>query len=218
MRMNAGLFMLLATASMLGGCGRQSTPSMMNTSRPQLINETRLEQVPVEQAGKGYLAGVADNYARYGVDTLQLSLAYDPNSKTYDAMKAFNDLGTIKSTLMSMGVRNVKGDIAKQEGVQPTLMISYDAISAQAPAGCRNMPGFDDGLTTAQVGDYRFGCSVDTMLTKQIYRPSDLAGNAGHDLGDGRRAANIVEYNRQVTQDEAEGDLDRMDRSDIGSQ
>ncbi len=210
--------MMFAAIALLSACGRQSTPSMMNTSLPQLSNETRMEQIPVEKASQGYLARVADNYSRYGADTLQLSLVYDPASKTYDAMKAFNDLGSIKSKLAIMGIRNVKGDVVKQEGAEPTLMVSYDAVMAQAPAGCRNMPGFNDGLTTGQIGDYKFGCSVDTMLAKQIYRPADLAGSEGHDAGDGRKATNTVEYYRQVTSDEAEGELKRMDRSDISGQ
>lgn len=71
-------------------------------------------------------------------------------------------------------------------------------VHAAAPAGCRNMPGFDDGLTSEKIGDYRFGCSVDAMVAKQIYRPADLQGNAGHDLGDGRRATSGVEYYRRV--------------------
>lgn len=218
MKRYTGLCVVMAAAALLGGCGRQSTPSMMNTSLPQLANQTRLEQIPVEQAGKGYLSVLADNYARYGADTMNLALVYDPNSKNYNATRAFNDLGAIKSTLVQMGVRNVKGEIIKQEGAPQTLMVAYDAVTAQAPAGCRNMPGFDDGLTTPEIGNYKFGCSIDTMLAQQIYRPADLAGSAGHDPGDGRRAANSVEFYRQVTQDEAEGDLDRMDRSEISGQ
>ena len=209
-------FILLMTAALsLTACGRQSTPSMMNTSLPQLTPETTLAQVPVGNVTSGYLYNLSDNYKRYGADTMQLSLAYDPNSKTYTAMKAFEDLASIKSKLTKLGVRSITGETVKSEGVSPTLMISYDSVSAQAPAGCRNMPGFDDGLTTGDIGDYRFGCSTDTLIAKQIYRPADLAGNAGSDPIDGRRAANTVEYNRQVTQEEAEGDLERFDRSNI---
>ena len=208
------LALLLAT-TMMGACARQNTPSMMNTSKPQLVSGTELMQVPVDKVTDGYLYKVASDYDRYGADTLSLSVAYDPASKSYNAMKAFSDLADIKARLKKMGVRSVAGDTFKSEGMAPTLMISYDSVHAQAPAGCRNMPGFDDGLTQGHITDYRFGCSIDTMIAQQIYRPSDLQGNTASDPGDGRRAANNVEYYRQVDAEEAEGELDRFDRSDV---
>ena len=215
MKKTTVLMLLLAAIAVLPACGRLSTPSMVNTSRPQLVPETTLQQIPVEKVSQGYLYSIADNYERYGADTMQLSLAYDPASKTYNAMKAFEDLSAIKAKLKKLGVRSITGETVKSEGATPTLMISYDSVTAQAPAGCRNMPGFDDGITTAQIGDYKFGCSVDTMLAKQIYRPSDLNGNAASDPIDGRRATNNIEYYRNVSPEEAEGELNRFDRSDI---
>ena len=215
MKKATALILLVTAAASLAACGRQSTPSMMNTSLPQLTPETTLAQVPVQNVSPGYLYNLSDNYKRYGADTMELAIAYDPNSKSYTAMKAFEDLSSIKSKLTKLGVRSIVGETVKSEGTSPTLMISYDSIKAQAPAGCSNMPGFDDGLTTGHISDYKFGCSTDSLIAKQIYRPADLAGNAGSDPIDGRRAANTVEHSRNVTQDEAEGDLERFDRSNI---
>jgi len=130
-------------------------------------------------------------------------------------VQAFKDLSRFKDGLAKSGVHSVVAETMKAEGSDPTLMVTYDAVTANAPAGCRNMPGMDDGLTTEAVGDYRFGCSVDTILAKQVYRPGDLAGNGASDPIDGRRAANTVEYYRQVTSDEAEGELQRLERGDI---
>lgn len=203
---------------LLGACAPQHTPSMMNTSRPQVVNETTMEQVPVAKVTDGYLYNVSANYARYGNDTLHLSLAYDPASKTYNAMKAFSDLADIKGRLKKMGVRSMVGEAVKVNGTEPTLMIAYDSLSAQAPAGCRNMPGFDDGLTTREIGNYRFGCSTDAMLTKQIYRPGDLLGNEAGEPGDGRRASMVVDYYRSVTPEEAGRELERIDRGEIQQQ
>lgn len=210
------LALLLAT-SMVGACARQNTPSMMNTSKPQLVSGAELMQVPVDKVSDGYLYKVASDYDRYGADALNLSIAYDPASKSYSAMKAFSDLADIKARLKKMGVRSVVGETVKSDGTAPTLMISYDSVHAQAPAGCRNMPGFDDGLTQGHITDYRFGCSIDTMIAQQIYRPTDLQGNTASDPQDGRRAANNVEYYRQVEAEEAEGELIRIQRSEISN-
>ena len=216
MRNKTGIVFLLMGASLLVGCARQSTPSMMNTTRPQLVSETALQQVPVKNASAGYLAKLADNYERYGASTVQLSLAYDPAAKDYSAVQAFKDLARIKSGLEANGVRGITAETVKADGSEPTLLVSYDAVKAAAPAGCRTMPGFEDGLTTGKIGEYRFGCSIDSLLAKQVYRPSDLAGNDGYEGGDGRRAANSVEYYRRVEQEEAEAPLIRIERGDIG--
>jgi type IV pilus biogenesis protein CpaD/CtpE len=215
MNKTIALSFLMIGVSLLPACARQSTPSMMNTSRIQLVPETTMEQLPVADISPGYIYRIAENYGRYGADKMHLSLAYDPADKSYGAMQAFNDLASVKGKLAEAGIRSVTAETVKTDGVKPTLLVAYDAVSAQAPAGCRNMPGFDDGLTTSEIGDYRFGCSVDTMIAKQIYRPSDLNGHAGSDPGDGRRAANSVEYYRQITPDEAEGELNRIERTDI---
>jgi len=217
MMMNNKAILLLALCSVvsLGACGRQNTPSMMNTSRPQLAPETSMVQLPVKDVGDGYLQRIAADYDRYGSSTLQLAVAYDPKSKDYGAMQAFKDLSRFKNTLAKMGVHSITAETLKTEGSEPTFMVMYDGVTAQAPAGCRNMPGFDDGLTDTQIGDYRFGCSVDTMLAKQIYRPSDLQGKGTADPIDGRRAANVVEYYKQVTPEEANGELQRLERGDI---
>jgi type IV pilus biogenesis protein CpaD/CtpE len=44
--------------------------------------------------------------------------------------------------------------------------------------------------------NYRFGCTLDTVVARQV-RPKDLAGRGGDDvMNDGRRNANIVERYR----------------------
>lgn len=216
MNTKTALVLVMMGTTLLGGCARQSTPSMMNPNKIQALPQTELQQMPVKSVSTGYIQKLADDYARYGASTMQLSLVYDPAAKNYSAVKAFQDLAKIKAGLAQYGVRNVSADTVKTDGqTDPLLLVSYDSVHAAAPEGCRNMPGFDDGLTTEKIADYRFGCSVDAMLAKQIYRPGDLNGNAGHDIGDGRRAANSIEYYRTITPEEAEAPLDRIERSDI---
>ncbi|PZO87215.1 MAG: hypothetical protein DI626_04515 [Micavibrio aeruginosavorus] len=209
------LAVLAGASVMLGACARQSTPSMMNTSMPRVVEQTSMQQVPVSKISDGYLAQLADDYGRYGSGAVTLALAYDPSSKTYGAMDAFNDLASIKERLRKAGLKNARAETVKMAGTEPTLFISYDSQTAMAPAGCRSMPGFDDGLTTAEIGNYKFGCSVDSMIAQQIYRPADLRGNAGSEPLDGRKAANVAEYNRRVDPERIQGELSRMERKDI---
>lgn len=209
---------LVLGSCVLAGCSPQTTPSMMNTNKIQLTNETVLQQIPVADVKDGYLYKLADDYARYGAGGLQLSIGYDPKSKSYTAMKAFNDLADFKTRLTKMGVRNITAETVKSEGATPMLMVSFDSMKAQAPAGCTTAPGVDDNLTTRFIGDYKFGCSVETMTARQVYRPSDLQGQDQMDAGDGRRAANSLEHYRNVSEDEASGDLTILGRDQIQGQ
>ncbi|PZQ46939.1 MAG: hypothetical protein DI551_04090 [Micavibrio aeruginosavorus] len=216
MKKHTALMMVLISACALSACARQNTPSMMSTNKPQVLPETTLQQVPAKSVSDGYLMKIADDYARFGADTLQLGLVYDPNVKGYGAMQAFNDLARFKEKLSKLGVRSIKAETIKQEGGEPTLLITYDSLHAAAPQDCGTMAGIETRVTNHEdIADYKFGCSVDTMLARQIYRPSDLLGNSASDPGDGRRAANSVEYYRTISPEEAEGDLQRIQREDI---
>lgn len=215
MKITPKFLSLMAVVSCLCACAPQSTPSMMNTSLPRLSDETALLQIPAENVSEGYLYKISSDYERFGQGEMQLTLVYDPSSKTYTKMDAFKDMASHKETLARLGVRNLKGEVLEASNIAPTFMIAYDSVKALGPDGCRNMPGFDDGLTTREIGQYRFGCTTDTMLARQIYRPSDLRGVGDADPADGRRSVNNAEYYRRVTADEAEGELNVYSRDNI---
>lgn len=207
---------LVAFVPVLPACAPQNTPSMMNANKIQLGMETNLQQVPVKDASEGYLRKLADDYTRYGSNGLNLTISYDPAKPgNYNAVKSFQDLERIKTRLTKLGVRNITADSVKVDGADPTLMVMFDATVAQAPEACGLLPGLESNQTTRFVGDYRFGCSVDTMLARQVYRPADLAGNDQLDVGDGRRAANSTEHYRVVTESEATKDLEVLGREQI---
>jgi type IV pilus biogenesis protein CpaD/CtpE len=205
---------LMATTCILAACTPQTTPSMMNTQKPRLVSETAIQQIAVKDIKDGHLRMLAADYDRYGADAMNLSLVYDPKSKSYGAMNAFNDLARIKGKLNSFGVRNVTAETMQGEG-DPVLMISYDALKAAGPSGCTAFPGVESNETTRFVGDYRFGCTTESMLAKQIYRPSDLGGRDYMDPGDGRRATNSIEHYRVVTEAEANREIDILTRDQI---
>lgn len=208
-------FLIAFTALVMGACAPQNIPSMMNESKPQLNNETHLSQVAIAKVNAGYIRALAEDYRRFGADSMHLGLVYDPHSRQYTAMKAFEDLARIKDQLAKNGVRDVRAETIKIEGSEPVLMVTYDTVHATAPENCSLLPGLDNNVTTRFIGDYKFGCSVDTMLANQIYRPADLAGNDQFDPGDGRRAANVTEYYRQVQEENVTGDLVILDRREV---
>lgn len=214
---NKILFPSLMALCALCACAGQSTPSMMNPNKPQLVSETAMQQVAIKDVKDGYLRMLAEDYARYGSNALHLSLVYDPASKNYTSVKAFKDLSDIKGKLNKLGVRNITAETLQASG-DPVLMVSYDSVRATAPENCKTLDTAANNSTTRFIGDYKFGCTVDAMIANQIYRPQDLRGNDQLDPGDGRRAANSTEHYRVVTEQEANQEMDVLTREQIQSQ
>lgn len=175
----------------LGAC-TQTTPSMMNTQKPLLVNETIIEQVALNDLSDDMLEALAAGYTKNGTGALELTMAFDPTSKSFTAMKAVQKLQSIKTVLAHKGVRNVETETLSIKGAQPALMVSYDSIRAQGPQGCKMIPGLESNETSRFLGDYQFGCGTETMLARQISTPSDLQGTDGLGKRGARRGANIL--------------------------
>ncbi len=91
-----------------------------------------------------------------------------------------------------MSVLPVKG-----QGDYSRMIVRYDGYSAAAPKDCKNLlPGID-GDALDHDGDYKLGCSIESVLARQVSRPADLLGNGVVDpTSEGRAAANIVDVYR----------------------
>lgn len=201
----------------LAACSPQSTPSMMNIERVQLVHQTAIEQIPAEDVDDVALALIADDYRRYGNGPMELAMVYDPRSKSYTAMKARNQLNDIEKRLNQHGIKQVNIRTMAVEQGQAALLVSYDSFQAQGPANCHTMPGVDHHQTTRDIAEYRFGCSTESLLARQVARPTDLMGRGGTNApADGRRAANVVEELRNYGPENANQPLESFGSGDIG--
>ena len=211
------LFLIGVSIGLLAACAPQNTPSMMNTQRVELLHQTAIEQIPAGKIDDAALAMLADDYRRYGNGPVDLAMVYDPSSKTYTAAAARNQLRRIEQDLTTRGVRQIRTRTVAVDKGEPALMISYESYQAQAPSGCHTMPGIDDDRTTRDIAQYRFGCSTEQMLARQIARPADLMGRGGDNApSDGRRAANVIEEYRNYAAQDANRPLESYGRGDIG--
>lgn len=211
------LCLVSLSATLLTACAPQYTPSMMNTHRAELVRQTAIEQIPLSEIDDVTLTLLADDYRRYGNGPVDLAMVYDPTSKTYTAMKARNQLREIESGLKQRGVHSIQTRTVSVEKGQAALMVSYESIQVQAPTDCHTMPGLEDYRTERDIAAYRFGCSTETMLARQIARPSDLMGRgADNTPSDGRRATNVIEEYRNYGASDANRALEQAGQGDIG--
>lgn len=208
------LLTCLATP-LLTACGPQHTPSMMNTSPVELSRETLLDQIPLKHLNENSLTMLAEQYQRNGNGVLDLTMTYDPKAKDFTAMKALHELKHVRAALNKKGVIDITTQTMAVPGGMPSLMVSYDVVKAQAPSDCTPMPGLDNNETGRFIGDYKFGCGVESLLAKQIARPTDLEGQDGLGKRDARRDSVMIEgYSAGVPNPRLEG----VERADLTSE
>lgn len=186
------------SALALAGCAPLDMPSKM-TERPiMLASEDYSQTYKTAQVGAAQLDEIAQKFRLSGNGQAEVIVAYDPYSKKNTAMKASDQLHRITGELAKRRMNNVKGSILAVDysGDESEMIVGYSSVSAQAPEGCGLMPG-SDVMRVELDPDYKLGCSVKTMVARQVARPADLAGRSP-DMsgGDGRRGAAVVETYR----------------------
>lgn len=205
---------LTLATGMLSACAAQTTPTMMNMSPVEIAHETILEQIPLANINDKTLSILAQQYHQYGSGVIDLTMAYDPKAKNFTAMKAVHELKRVQLTLNKKGVRDIVAQTLPVPDGQPSLMVSFSIARAQAPSDCGEMPGLKNNKTSRFLGDYKFGCGIESILAQQIARPSDLEGKSEMGMRSGRREAIILDgYSSGVPREPLEG----VERADLAS-
>lgn len=206
---------LFAIASCFLAACTQSTPSQMNVSQVQLSNETSVEQIPISEVNETNMTTLANQYRKHGDGPIDLTMTYDPKSKKFTAMNAVRALRQVEDTLRRHGVRNITAQTLAVPDGKASLMVTYDIVHALAPADCTPMPGLEHNETGRFLGEYKFGCGVESQFAKQIARPADLKGRSEMGVRDARRDTVILEnYSSGATQQP----LDGIERDDLASE
>ena len=191
------LALMGVSALALGGCAKLDMPSKV-TDRPIVLESGDYTQTfKTAQVGPAQLDEIARQYRLSGNGQAELIVAYDPYSKRNTAMKASDQLHRITGELNKRQMTNIKGSILAVDysGDESDMIVGYTSLSAQAPEGCGMMPG-SDAMKVDLDPDYKLGCSVKTMVARQVAHPADLAGRAPATEGDGRRGGAVVETYR----------------------
>ncbi|MCM2344168.1 MAG: CpaD family pilus assembly protein [Alphaproteobacteria bacterium] len=178
----------------LSACAQIDMPSHVSQQRPQLVTENYSSNYVVADLGPAQFDEMAARFGRHGSGTLEVIVGYDPHSKKNTAMKATDQLHRVLGELSQRGVRNVKGSILALDnsGDQSEMMIGYKSVNAEGPADCEMMPGYDNSQAQTDY-DYKLGCTVNTLIARQVAHPEDLGGRAVPVEADGRRTGAMVE-------------------------
>lgn len=189
---------LLVALLGIGACALD-VPTQISAGKVE-VSEGVVEQSYETIALKaGQINALANAYQSDHGQSMDITVTYDPSSKKNTAMNATLEAARLAKALGEKGVKNVSTKVMPVSDSWNTshTFVSYSTLSAHAPSGCDQMPGFDDvdriGNTQAHK-EYRYGCTIETMIAEQIADPADLLGVDDKTSTDsGRRATNVVE-------------------------
>ncbi len=190
----------------LSGCARDlSEPSWISGNSVQVQEHSFVEEVALSDVTNEFVSKTAKHYNKYGGGPVNLSVTYNPNIKGSSSIKASGTAAKIAASFRSKGVRDVEIDVLPvgDQGQDAKLILSYTSYTAHAPKDCGVLYGFDDNKNNIN-RDYEMGCTIETVMARQIARPKDLLGvGSVNPTTDGRRSGNIVETYRTGAPNEA---------------
>ncbi len=195
------LFFILALTG-LSAC-EMYKESYFTENRIKMQKDSVDRQIPTIEVREPFLDQLAKDYVKKGKGPLDIAVSYDPQSSVNTAAKATDMASTLASVLRRYGVDNMNVSIlpVAMQGNNSQVFVSYDSYDALPPDDCPVMGGIETRDIESDPG-YRLGCSVDTIMAKQVARSKDLAGQSGEDpTTDGRRSARIVEVYRAGSKD-----------------
>ena len=176
-------------------------PTWVSSSRVEVHEEGFSDTFDTTSLDKGMLRAIGVNYYRYGNGPMDVTVSYNKNSGSNSQQRASSEAKRIESELKRNGVRNLRVGTAPNEntGDVSKTRISFPALTAKPPQDCGLMPGYVDAQTgtpeDAEGGPkgYAMGCTIETMMAKQIARPGDLLGRPGFETNaDARRQEAVI--------------------------
>lgn len=185
--------LLCLSASFLGGC-EMNSPTWVSQDRVEVHANQFTDTFETAKLDDGMIRAIAVNYYRYGNGTMNLVVGYDPKSRANTSAKAAQEASRLNAELRRNGVKdlNVQTVVLAGSGDRSLTTITFPALVAKAPSRCGTIPGYDTPTGVPMRGEgvphYELGCTVETMMAKQIARPGDLLGRPGFETNaDGRR-------------------------------
>lgn len=184
----ATMTVLVLSLGLLTACDMYAPP-VISTQRVGLDTGQMVQGWPTVSVDQALVRMVAEEYHRYGDGPLEILVTYDPRSARNTAMHASDAAAHISRLFSHEGITAVKSEIMPihaQGQVSQTYM-QFASIEARAPLDCGLLPGMEDRETRPLGAEYGYGCTVETLLSRQIARPADLKGREGPGTGDAHR-------------------------------
>lgn len=196
MKSSLALLTLVVLSLFQTACTVESE-SWVNQDRLEVRDDLFTDTIETRLINDDMIRAVGEYYYRYGNGPLNLVVSYNDHSRTNTRAKAETALKTIRDGLIQNGVQNINATTSVVASDTSTTLISFPALVADAPTNCGLMPGYEYPAEMqsdpSAPPKYKMGCTVETLLARQVSRPSDLLGKTGFETNsDGRRQERVL--------------------------
>lgn len=189
---------LLAAVCVLSACSMNS-PTWVNQSRVEVHNDQFTDTFETAKMDEGTIRAIAIYHYRFGNGPMTVTVGYDKKSKTNTARRAASEGARIRAELERNGVNEIVVQTVDMPdtGAVSLTTVTFAALVAKAPKKCGTIPGYNSPTGVPESADgiapYELGCTVETLMAKQIARPGDLLGRQGFETNsDGRRQETVT--------------------------
>lgn len=200
---------------LLSGCD-MTTPSQVETGHIRLQENMKSVTVNPVRADARQVLSIADEYKRVSRGRMSMVIPYKKGSPA-EEVKARRQGKVWQQHFAKEGVHNMDISYVGIEDAQllSRAVISYPALQALAPEGCRRLTGMQGADSLEDVHEYRMGCETKSAMSKMIVNPEDLLGRDSTEKADARRAGAVVEGYLSGTPNEP---LDGGRASEVGGE
>lgn len=189
---------LMLMAGPLAACALDR-PTWINQDKLEVVEDLYRAELATAAVDRKTIGDMANHYRRYGSGPVQVLVTYNPKNANNSAMQATDSAARIAAALAREGVKDVRTEILPvHESDFSQTHVSYISYRAQPSENCVHEGDIsDDGMENFR--DYSLGCSFDSYVAQQVYRPSDLLGRQGNVETDAKKQLNNVEAYRWGT-------------------
>ena len=191
-----------------------SVPSQLETRKIQIKEKLQTIVVHKTQLTGGRISVIARDYHKAGQGTMHLLVPYA--EKVSGAQKeADKELSKYRNAFDKLKVRDLETETVAMMDMTHVndVIISYQRLSASAPAGCGRLPGHDGAVKKEMVHEYTIGCETNAQISNMIAHPSDLIGHRGTEKAGAQRLGTVIQPYEAGTRNEP---LESIQASDIG--
>ncbi len=176
-------------------------PTWVNPNRVEVHEEGYTDTFATETLDNATLRAIGVNYYRYGNGPMDVAVSYNSSSKNNSKSNALKQAQRIEKELRRQGVNDLRISTTESSdnSDSSSTLVSFPALTAKAPQDCGVMPGYADAQTAAPSNaegthkGYAIGCTVETLMAKQVVRPGDLLGRPGFETdADGLRQERVI--------------------------
>ncbi|MBI3440776.1 MAG: hypothetical protein HY052_03060 [Proteobacteria bacterium] len=184
---------LIGSLMALSACD-VSTPSHVTTGKIQVHEQMVAKTLDAGHVDMASVSRIADHFIQTGKGEMVLTIPYLPGypssadraeQRGSDYKKAFRQRGVSAFSVVTVPVKDRK--------YMSKAVVTYSAMTATPSEGCSALPGGQGADNMETIDEYRFGCDMQTALSRMIVDPSDLLGKAGTQNNDSRRSGPIID-------------------------